>query len=302
MRVSATLMAAVILAAPAFADKKAKGPVYEPDTYRFGGTYSTVASQSATQCATSCKQDRYCIAWSYLDLPGPHSQNACELKSTIGKAENNPSATSGISARIEKYYQPSPYHTQTVATRTTSTVHTSQPAPSNHAKHTRVYRTAPAAPATVTTGRTVTRSAPPAPRRAPVKSPLYKTPPTQPLPSNDRTYPISTARPSAPAAKPAPSVQFAPLQTNPDGSYRPAPADVALSSDMTGASAGGVGETPAAPISRNAAVNAQGERMPYKDLSAREYPDYSVTRAAEQGAVDPVGTEDPSTSLPVGGH
>lgn len=73
---------------------------------------------------------------------------------------------------------------------------------------------------------------------------------------------------------------------------------VVLKGDMAGESTGGVGATPAAPIPRNVPVNAQGERVPYKDISSRDYPDYSVTRAAEQGAVDPVGTEEIGSSLP----
>jgi len=69
---------------------------------------------------------------------------------------------------------------------------------------------------------------------------------------------------------------------------------------MTGTSTGGVGATPAAPIPRNAPVNASGERVPYKDLSSREFPDYSVTRAAEQGAVESVTDPDIGTTLPDG--
>ena len=66
---------------------------------------------------------------------------------------------------------------------------------------------------------------------------------------------------------------------------------VVLTGDLAGSTGGGVGETPAAPLPRNVPVSAQGERVPYKDLSSREYPDYSVTRAAEQGEVESVGGE-----------
>ena len=48
MRVTAILMAAVIFAAPTFAEKEASGPVFEPNTYRYGGTYTVVKSQSAS--------------------------------------------------------------------------------------------------------------------------------------------------------------------------------------------------------------------------------------------------------------
>jgi len=70
---------------------------------------------------------------------------------------------------------------------------------------------------------------------------------------------------------------------------------------MTGKSTGGVGETPSAPIPRNVPVTEQGERVPYKDISSREYPDYSVTRAAE-GGVEPIGNEDLGTTLPESGN
>ena len=106
MRVSAALMAAAIFVAPAFAETEAKGPVFEPNTYRFGGTYTVVSSQSPSQCSTACGRDSNCLAWSFVDLPGGSAQNACELKSTLGKAEENPSAISGISPQVERVYQP----------------------------------------------------------------------------------------------------------------------------------------------------------------------------------------------------
>jgi len=115
MRVTATFMAIAVFAAPAFAEKEATGPVYEPNTYRFGGTYSVVSSQSPTQCATACGRDTNCLAWSFLDLPGASIQNSCELKTSLGKSEVNPSATSGISPKIEQNFQPSAYNSRTLS-------------------------------------------------------------------------------------------------------------------------------------------------------------------------------------------
>ena len=431
MRVSATLMAAAMFVAPAFAEKETKGPVYEPNTYRFGGTYTVVASQSASQCAAACGRDANCMAWSFVDLPGGSSQNACELKSTIGKAETNPTSISGISPEVERMYQPSPFNTRTLANGRTFTAPTSRrlyggerPAPSAPASISSMaprtysapsapatvtsraptYRAAPAAPASITSTPPVKMAAPAAPATITSKSPLYKTPPAAPatittkapvkkaapaapavitsstpvkvaapvapatITSTPKTkvaapaapavitsaatstskaatptpvkvaaQPVATSKPAAltttpsvPTAKPAPSVEFTPLKARADGTYKqtmpaPTPANstsrivltgptgddvdkavhgrVVLTGEMASTSSGGVGETPAAPIPRNVPVNTEGERVPYKDISSRDYPDYSVTRAAQDGIVERVGSEDPGlgTTPPVSG-
>ena len=354
MRVTAILLAAALFAAPAFADKKEKkGPVFEPNTYRFGGTYSVLSSRSASQCSTTCGRDARCLSWSFVDLPGASGQNSCELKSTIGKSETNPTATSGISPRLEKRYQPSPYRdastllgaqtpSPSATTRrvqnstvrkqaevpalrtTTSTKRVALPKPApkyvaapaapvtiSSSPPKRIA--APAAPATMTASKPATRKAPTAPAvitSTPAKPSNLAAPPAS-LQAPEPAKPIKVVAPANPSVKPTPQVQFQPLKRSADGTYTPTPvkpaaatkpekgrvvltgptgADVAksvngrvvLTGDMTGATGGGVGETPAAPIPRN----AQGERAPYKDLSSREYPDYSVTRAAEEGGIE----------------
>ena len=355
MRVSGIILAAAVFAAPAFADKKTEGPVYEPNTYRFGGTYSVAPSSTPSQCASTCGSDTRCVSWSFIDKPGAHTQNACELKSNAGKSEENPSAVSGISPRIESKYQPSSYRgssallgasnrttkpvtrtvrrvpmsspssktsvpttrtaTRRVVTPTRSTNVTRQPVTRTTATPTSNVTTstsrtvkrvaAPTAPAIITTGKSVQKAAAPSPRT------VVRT--VQP-----RTATTTTTT-KAPVSS-APSVQFTPLKPSADGTYKAAqpvrrtttqtPSSrvvltgtkgestskavngrVVLTGDMAAGTGGGVGETPSAPIPRNAAVNAQGERVPYKDLSSREYPNYSVTQAAEQGSVESVGNE-----------
>ena len=198
MRVTAILLAAALFAAPAFADKKEKkGPVYEPNTYRFGGTYSVLESRSASQCSATCGRDGRCLAWSFVDLPGASGQNSCELKSTLGKSETNPTSVSGISPRIEKKYQPSPYRdpstllgarTQVPTTTTrraqSSTVrkHANAPAlrstvPTKSAalpKQTRKYIAAPAAPATISSSPAKRAAVPVKPETVTVSKPVVR--------------------------------------------------------------------------------------------------------------------------------
>jgi len=171
MRVTATLMAAAIFAAPAFAEKS-QGPVFEPDTYRFGGTYTVVSSQSPSQCSTACGRDTNCKSWSFVDLPGASAQNACELKSTIGRSEANPSATSGLSPQVERSYQPSPYNSRTLANGRSFSAPTSrrlyggaQPSPSASIPTSPQKNYAAPLRTTTTTTTTTTKSA----SRAPVR-------------------------------------------------------------------------------------------------------------------------------------
>ena len=180
-----------------------------------------------------------------------------------------------------------------------------------------------AAPATVSATTSVTRKAPTAPAVVSAPPAKPKTVIAAPAPQNapERIEPAAINTPANPSVKPAPQVQFQPLKRAADGTYTPTPvkpaaaaqptsgrvvltgptgSDVAksvngrvvLTGDLSGsATGGGVGETPAAPIPRNAPANAQGERMPYKNLSSREYPDYSVTQAAEDGGIESIAGE-----------
>ena len=355
MRVSGIILAAAIFAAPAFADKTTEGPVYEPNTYRFGGTYSVSPSSTPSQCASACGGDSRCLSWSFVDKPGAHAQNACELKSNIGKSEENPSAVSGISPRIESKYQPSTYRggstllgasnrTTQPVTRTVRRVPTTSPSikssapstwtatrrivtPTRSSKVTRqpvtraaaaptsnVTRTtnrpvkrvaAPTAPAIITTGKTVQKVATPAPKtivrttgpqtaaaRAVAKAPVTSAPSVQfsPLkPKTDGTYKASV--PLRRNTTQTPSSRVVLTGTKGENTSKSADSRVVLTGEVAAGTGGGVGEKPSPPISRNAAVNEQGERVPYKDLSSREYPDYSVTQATEQGSVESVGNE-----------
>ena len=102
MRTRSFLLVISLLAAPAFADDaKPAEPLYEPQTYRFGGTYLSEDAASPTGCSEVCAHDPFCKSWSFLKFQSEMASGTCELKHTIGFAERNPTSTSGISPRIE---------------------------------------------------------------------------------------------------------------------------------------------------------------------------------------------------------
>ncbi len=112
MRTPVILFVMSLLAAPALADDaKATGPSYEPQTYRFGGTYLSEPAYSPTSCSQTCARDPFCKSWSYIKMAGQAGAGACELKHVIGRSEANPTSVSGISPRLEDRYG-SRYHTR----------------------------------------------------------------------------------------------------------------------------------------------------------------------------------------------
>ena len=80
----------------------------EPNTYRHGGTYSTLQSHSEQSCAESCRADTNCLAWSFLKPHTGIAASTCELKQTVGNAEENPLMTSGVSPRLSSQHQAAP--------------------------------------------------------------------------------------------------------------------------------------------------------------------------------------------------
>ena len=105
MRTRSFLLVISLLAAPAFADDaKPAEPLYESQTYRFGGTYLSEDASGPTACSKVCGRDPFCKSWSYLQFATDTASGTCELKHTIGFAETNPTSTSGISPRIEARY------------------------------------------------------------------------------------------------------------------------------------------------------------------------------------------------------
>ncbi len=79
----------------------------EPNTYRYGGTYKTVNASTADSCASLCGQEQTCLAWSYQRQTRGFGGSHCELKSTIGRAVNNPLMISGISPQLSSQGQAS---------------------------------------------------------------------------------------------------------------------------------------------------------------------------------------------------
>ena len=81
---------------------------HEANTYRHGGTYSTVQSSSEQSCAETCRADTQCLVWSFRKPQTGVGPSQCELKQSIGYAENNPTMTSGISPRFASQHQAAP--------------------------------------------------------------------------------------------------------------------------------------------------------------------------------------------------
>ena len=77
----------------------------EPNTYRYGGTYKTVNASTPNSCASLCGQEQVCLAWSYQRQTRGFGGARCELKSTIGRAVNNPLMISGISPQLSSQGQ-----------------------------------------------------------------------------------------------------------------------------------------------------------------------------------------------------
>ncbi len=78
---------------------------HEPDTYRHGGTYSTIQSSSEQACAEICRADTKCLVWSFRKPQTAAGPSQCELKQSIGQAEENPLMTSGVSPRFSEQQQ-----------------------------------------------------------------------------------------------------------------------------------------------------------------------------------------------------
>ena len=78
---------------------------YEPDTYRHGGTYSTTISGSPDACAQACGADQKCLVWSFRKPDTAAGPAQCELKQSIGHAEENALMISGVSPRFSSDQQ-----------------------------------------------------------------------------------------------------------------------------------------------------------------------------------------------------
>ena len=102
MRVSLALAAIALLAGPAVADNHKAEPLkvtHEPDKYRFGTPYSSVADTKPVACAAICNSDTACSVWVYV--PASYERgDRCDLKAHIGAVERRPGAISGLAARF----------------------------------------------------------------------------------------------------------------------------------------------------------------------------------------------------------
>ncbi|MEM6654096.1 MAG: PAN domain-containing protein [Pseudomonadota bacterium] len=105
MRVLSALIAAALIAAPAYAEKpvphsdetpEAPALVYEKNTYRFAHLYRSEPGTTVEACARACDADNNCAAWS-LSPASYNLEARCELKHTPGQASYRPGTASGIS-------------------------------------------------------------------------------------------------------------------------------------------------------------------------------------------------------------
>mgnify|MGYP001799415634 CR=1 FL=1 len=105
MRALPSLIALVILTAPALAEDALQGAPFavEDNTYRFGDLYRSERGTTVDDCAQMCTTDSACASWTLMPATfrmGPR----CELKRTPGQAVSRPGATSGMS----EYWQMDP--------------------------------------------------------------------------------------------------------------------------------------------------------------------------------------------------
>ncbi|MEM9668286.1 MAG: PAN domain-containing protein [Pseudomonadota bacterium] len=101
MRTSIIFAAIIGLSAAAVADEHDYS--HEQQTYRHGGTYEIVSADDANACASACEADGLCKAWSFQRETSGLGPARCELKSAIGKREENALMVSGISPRYSNY-------------------------------------------------------------------------------------------------------------------------------------------------------------------------------------------------------
>ncbi|MEO0882737.1 MAG: PAN domain-containing protein, partial [Pseudomonadota bacterium] len=98
MRASIVLAALIGLSGTAISEED--GYSHEQKTYRFGGTYKVIAATDVQSCANRCQLEDVCLAWSFQRETQGLGTARCELKSSVGRAEENALMVSGISPRL----------------------------------------------------------------------------------------------------------------------------------------------------------------------------------------------------------
>lgn len=207
----------------------------EPNTYRYGGTYKTVNASTANSCSSLCGQEQTCQAWSFQRPTRGYGGAKCELKSTIGRAVNNPLMISGINPRIAAQGQSAPRTVVSSDNILLGAPTTRQPA--TVVRNATASAPVPLAPAPVTrapitrvpvTRAPIVRAAPP-PAPAPIIRATPTPPPVRqftPAPLPPAPAPIVRAVPSqVPAPTPAPiqTLRPAPIESIPAVPIQPLP-------------------------------------------------------------------------------
>ena len=202
MRILFSIASFALLAGTASAQQYS----HEKNTYRYGGTYSKVQTNSATSCAALCSRESVCRSWSFQRATRGLGPATCELKAVVGKSVKNPLMTSGINPLLARQGQNSVrsapvQHNGTLLGGVTGT-------PARTVIRNQNVRSLPAAPRPLAPTQTFR----PAPTPAP--APVIQAPVVQPAPIVRRAAPAP--RPALPAApRPAPVVQAPVVQPAP---------------------------------------------------------------------------------------
>lgn len=99
----------LVFAAPAFAEELEGAATpetradwvsagYQPDIYRYGGTFAVKAADDAPACAKLCEANADCVTWSFVTKTNL-ADARCELKVSMGRSEKRPGAYSGFSSK-----------------------------------------------------------------------------------------------------------------------------------------------------------------------------------------------------------
>lgn len=165
---------------------------HETGTYRYGGTYSKIQTNSAASCAALCAQESVCRSWSFQRATKGFGSATCELKAIVGNAVKNPLMISGINPVIARQAQTGVGPVATAPVRQPEALlGAAQSSPSSTIVRNTVPRALPAAP----------RPLPPVQnsRPAPLPAPVVQAAPARPIAPAPRIIPAAPAVPATPA-------------------------------------------------------------------------------------------------------
>lgn len=254
----------------------------QENTYRYGGTYSTVTIGTATSCSALCGQDQTCQAWSFRRETGALGSAVCELKSTIGSAVKNPLMTSGINPRLASIGQAAPRRIPSVDTLLGGPVSAPAAIPATNVIGNNTASVALSAPrAFVPTPAPVQQFTPPPPARPFIPAPAVPSPRQRinvPV-TQGALPPGAVLRETAP-----PQISFAPVDALPPPPVQPAQAapETRILQPQSITIPKKTNSQPPAPVQLDTVPAGTVPRAPttpqtpYNDLRNQKYPSYSI--------------------------